>query len=73
MGDSLGEPLFVPRSPEAGEDDGFVLNVVYDSRTKRSFVAVLDARNFDKEPLAVAHLRGQVPVGFHGNFAPGIV
>ena len=67
------EPVFVPRSPDADEDDGFVLNVVYDGRTKRSFLAVLDAKNFDKEPIAVAHLRGQVPMGFHGNFAPGVL
>lgn len=67
------EPVFVPRSPDAEEDDGFVLNVVYDGRTKRSFLAVLDARNFDKEPIAKAHLRDQVPMGFHGNFAAGVV
>lgn len=67
------EPVFVPRAPDADEDDGFLLNVVYDSRTKRSFLAVLDAKNLDKEPIAVAHLRGQVPVGFHGSFAAGVV
>jgi carotenoid cleavage dioxygenase len=67
------EPVFVPRSPDADEDDGFVLNVVYDARTKRSFLAVLDAKNLDKQPIAVAHLHGRVPVGFHGNFAPGVV
>lgn len=67
------EPVFVPRSADAAEDDGFVLNVVYDGRTRRSFLAVLDARNLDKEPIAIAHLRGQVPMGFHGNFAAGVV
>ena len=67
------EPVFVPRSPDAAEDDGFILNVVYDGRTQRSFLAVLDARNLDKEPIAIAHLRGQVPMGFHGNFAAGVV
>ena len=49
-----------------------MLTVVYDGRTRRSHLAVLDARAFDKEPLAVAHLEHRVPLGFHGNFAAGI-
>jgi carotenoid cleavage dioxygenase len=68
-----GEPVFVPRSPDAAEDDGFVLNVVYDGREDRSYLAVLDARNLSGKPLAKAHLPHPLPVGFHGNFAPGIV
>jgi len=67
-----GEPIFVPRTPDAEEDDGFVLVVVYDGRTHRSDLVVLDARAIDKEPLAVAHLEHRVPLGFHGNFAAGI-
>ena len=67
-----GEPIFVPRTPDAEEDDGFVLVVVYDGRTHRSDLVVLDARAIDKEPLAVAHLEHRVPLGFHGNFVAGI-
>ena len=43
--------------------------MVYDGRSRRSHVAILDARNLDKEPLARAHLEHRVPLGFHGNFA----
>ena len=68
-----GEPVFVPRSPDAEEDDGFVLNVVYDGYTDRSYLAVLDARNLSGKPLATAHIPHPLPVGFHGNFAAGVV
>ena len=55
------------------EDDGFVLSVVYDGPSARSSVLVLDARDFAGEPLARLWLRNRVPMGFHGNFAPGVV
>jgi carotenoid cleavage dioxygenase len=67
------EPVFVPRSADAAEDDGFVLNVVYDGATDRSYLSILDAGNLSGKPIAKAHLPHRLPVGFHGNFAPGIV
>ena len=66
-----GEPVFVPRTPDAEEDDGFVLAVVYDGVEDTSELRILDARNFAAEPLARLRLRDRVPGGFHGNFAPG--
>jgi carotenoid cleavage dioxygenase len=65
------EPVFVPRARDSAEDDGFVLNVVYDGSSRQSYLAVLDARSMKR--LATAHLRHRVPLGFHGNFAPGVV
>jgi carotenoid cleavage dioxygenase len=67
------EPVFVPRTSDAAEDDGFVLIVVYDGTTGLGYVAVLDARNLERAPLARAQLRHRIPMGFHGNFAPGVV
>ncbi|MEE8311054.1 MAG: carotenoid oxygenase family protein [Candidatus Binatia bacterium] len=67
------EPVFVPRTPDAAEDDGFVLCTVYDGPNDASFLAVLDARNLQAEPLAKAHLEHRIPMGFHGNFAHGVV
>jgi len=64
------EPVFVPRTPDAAEDDGFVLSVVYDGGTDGTYVAVLDARNVDRPPLAKAHLKHRIPQGFHGSFVP---
>ena len=68
-----GEPVFVPRTSDAAEDEGFVLSVVYDGGSGKSHLAVLDARNLAGEPLARAHLEHRVPLGFHGNFAAGVV
>ena len=67
------EPVFVPRSESAPEDDGFVLCTVYDGPGDATYVAVLDAANLEAEPLAIAHLEHRIPLGFHGNFAAGVV
>lgn len=67
------EPVFVPRHPEADEDDGFVLSVVYDGARGESELVVLDARHLEGAPLARARLEHRIPMGFHGNFAPGVV
>jgi all-trans-8'-apo-beta-carotenal 15,15'-oxygenase len=63
-----GEPIFVPRSPGAAEDDGWLLTVVYSAAQHRSRLVILDARDVEGEPVAVAHLRHHVPLGFHGTF-----
>jgi carotenoid cleavage dioxygenase len=68
-----GEPVFVPRSPDAAEDDGFVVTVVANMPAGTSYLAVLDARDVGAPPLAKAHLQHRVPLGFHGNFAAGVV
>jgi carotenoid cleavage dioxygenase len=60
------EPVFVPASPDAGEDHGWVLAVVYDQSTDSSAVIVVDATDFAAPPVATVHLRRRVPYGFHG-------
>jgi all-trans-8'-apo-beta-carotenal 15,15'-oxygenase len=68
LGQVAGEPIFVPRSPDAAEDDGWLLSVVYSAAEHRSRMVVLDARDLASDPIAVAHLRHHVPLGFHGTF-----
>ena len=68
-----GEPVFVPRSADAAEDDGFVLTTVYDGPEASTYLAILDARDMAGAPLAKCHLEHRIPMGFHGNFAPGLV
>jgi all-trans-8'-apo-beta-carotenal 15,15'-oxygenase len=63
-----GEPIFVPRSADAAEDDGYLLSVVYSAAEHRSRLVVLDARDLESDAVAVAHLRHHVPLGFHGTF-----
>ena len=67
------EPVFVPRSPDSAEDDGFVLCTVYDGAADGSYLAILDAQNMAAKPLAKCRLEHRIPMGFHGNFAAGVV
>jgi carotenoid cleavage dioxygenase-like enzyme len=64
------EPVFVPRSPDAAEDDGYVMTYVYDATTDKSDVVILAAQDFAGDPLATIHLPQRVPYGFHGNWVP---
>ena len=64
------EPVFVPSSPDAAEDDGYVMAHVYDAATEKSDIAILHAQDFAAGPIATIHLPGRVPYGFHGNWAP---
>jgi carotenoid cleavage oxygenase len=62
------EFVFVPRSPDAGEDDGVLMGFVYDRAADRSDLMVLDAGTL--ETVAAVHLPARVPHGFHGSFVP---
>jgi carotenoid cleavage dioxygenase-like enzyme len=62
------EPVFVPRTPEADEDDGWVMAYVHDARENRGEVVVLHAQDFAGEPVARVHLPDRVPFGFHCNW-----
>jgi carotenoid cleavage dioxygenase-like enzyme len=62
------EPVFAARTADSAEDDGFILNVVYDGNDDSSYLTILDARNLADAPLAKCRLRDRVPMGFHGNF-----
>ena len=61
-----GEPVFVPVGE--GEDEGYILSVVFDGNTQLSELHVVDARNFTSPAVAVVKLNARVPFGFHGNF-----
>jgi all-trans-8'-apo-beta-carotenal 15,15'-oxygenase len=67
-GFGVGEPIFVPHPDRVEEDEGWLLSLVYDSSCHRSRLYVLDARDLEGEPVAVAHLPHHVPYGFHGTF-----
>ena len=65
-----GEPVFVPRSGDGAEDDGWLLTMVYDARRDRSALEVLDARAPSDGPVAACHFDHAIPFGFHGAWAP---
>jgi all-trans-8'-apo-beta-carotenal 15,15'-oxygenase len=64
--DLPGEPVFVPRGPDAPEGDGWLLSVVYRARTRRSELVCLDASTL--ETVATARLPHAIPPGFHGQY-----
>jgi len=63
--------VFVPRSAEADEGDGWVLSVIYRAEEGRSDLAVFEATDIARGPVALAHLSSRVPAGFHGTWRPG--
>ncbi|MBF6211176.1 carotenoid oxygenase family protein [Nocardia puris] len=67
-GKHLGEFVFHPNSPDAAEDDGVLMGLVYDFATDTSALAILDASSL--EELARVHLPHRIPAGFHGNWVP---
>jgi carotenoid cleavage dioxygenase len=64
------EAVFVPRTADGAEDDGWLLAYVYDTAADRSSVFILDARDLAGEPQAVIELPVRVPLTFHGNWIP---
>ncbi len=69
-GSQAGEGIFVPASSTAAEGEGWVLAVVYNAIEDRSELVILDATNFDGEPVATVALPQRVPFGFHGIWEP---
>ena len=67
-GRSTSEPVFVPASDAAGEDEGWVLSFVYDKADATSQFVVLDASDMTAEPLATIDIPQRVPHGFHGSW-----
>jgi carotenoid cleavage dioxygenase-like enzyme len=54
------EPIFVPRSPDAEEADGYILCVMYDAATELSELMILDAASMAEE-IAVVPLKNNTP------------
>jgi carotenoid cleavage dioxygenase-like enzyme len=67
-GDTVGEPVFVPRNADAAEGDGWILAVVHRAAENRSEVLILNAQDIAGEPQASLELTNRVPAGFHGTW-----
>ena len=63
-----GEFVFVQDGPDAAEDDGWAMGLVYDAATDSSDLVILDASAPGSEPVARVHLPRRVPFGFHGSW-----
>ena len=60
--------MFVPRTPDGAEDDGWVMSIVYGATSDSSQLVILDAQDFAAAPVASVRLPQRVPFGFHGNW-----
>ncbi len=69
-GVSLGEAVFVPRSRDADESEGWLLTLVHTPDDGTSALHILNADDFEGDAQAVVHLPQRVPAGFHGNWVP---
>ena len=63
-----GEFVFVPRSPEAAEDDGWLIGLVINLAHETTDLVIVDARDFEGPPVATVRIPHRVPPGFHGNW-----
>lgn len=71
QGRYLSEPVFVPLPgrlyrPDDACEPGFLLTEVYDSRSRRSSLAVLRSESLGSGPVATVHLNHHVPFSYHG-------
>lgn len=64
----VGESVFAPDPDGSAEDDGWLLNAVFDDATGRTDLCVLDARDVAAGPVARVHLPHRMPFGFHANW-----
>jgi carotenoid cleavage dioxygenase-like enzyme len=67
---TVGEAVFAPASPDAAEDDGYVLAFAHNPERGAADLVILAAQDFTAEPVARIHLPARIPLGFHGSWIP---
>jgi carotenoid cleavage dioxygenase len=63
-----GEFVFVPAAPSGPEDEGWLVGLVIDAAAETTDLVILNAQDFEGEPVARIHLPHRAPPGFHGNW-----
>jgi carotenoid cleavage dioxygenase len=66
---SLQEPCFIPRSPDASEGDGWIVQVCNRLDAHRSDLLLFDALDIEKGPIATINVPIRLRFGLHGNWA----
>ena len=64
--DGLSEAVFVPHAAEGGEDEGWLLAVLWSGRLGRSELLVFEAASLEAGPIARVLLPRRIPFGLHG-------
>ena len=65
-----GEPVFVPKSEDSGEDDGWVLGLAYEKEEAKSKLLIIDSQDFESPPVAEIYSPQRIPYGAHGSWIP---
>ena len=65
------EAIFAPEpgtapNLDSGSEPGWLLTQVYDSHTRKGFLAILDSEHLADGPLALVHNEHHLPLSFHG-------
>jgi 8'-apo-carotenoid 13,14-cleaving dioxygenase len=63
-----GEFVFVPRAQDSAEDEGWLVGLVINLESETTDLVIIDARDFEGEPVASVRIPHRVPPGFHGNW-----
>ena len=69
--DAVEEPIFVPKSSDSSEGDGYIIALSYLGEENRSDLMIFDAETLSSGPIARAMLPHRIPYGFHGNWRQG--
>lgn len=69
-GATVCEPVFVPKSAHAREDEGYILSFVHREGEAGGAFVVLDAAALDRGPVVTVRLPRRVPAGLHGSWLP---
>jgi len=69
-GGAAQEPLFIPRTPDSAEGDGFILTVVDRMAERRTDLVILDGNDVSRPALATIRLPFALPMSFHGSWIP---
>ena len=69
-GMTVCEPVFVADPHGRDEADGFIVTFVHVMGSSGGRFVILDARQLDREPVAIVELPRRVPAGLHGSWIP---
>ncbi len=68
---SLQEPCFIPRSKDAPEGEGYIVQLQPHSDDGASDLLLFDAQRVDEGPIATIRIPRRMRFGLHGNWVPG--
>lgn len=68
---ALQEPCFLPKSKDAPEGEGYIVQVQQHIDDGKSDLLLYDAQRVDEGPMATIHVPLRMRFGLHGNWVPG--